>query len=103
MSDQPRVPFNKLEAGKKYFSRRTSADYMIFLITSEEEVSFLNARKGKGLFIKYLNVSSTRVGGMYILAGKKTIIYPREYNAGFPNAYVFKRKHYSMIFDLLFK
>jgi len=102
MNDQPRVPLNKLEAGKKYFSRRTSIDYMIFLVTSKEEVSFLDARKGKGLFLKWLNVSSGG-GGMFVQTGKKTIIYPGEYNASFPNDYVLKRQHYSMIFDMLFK
>lgn len=93
MNEQPRVPLNKLEAGKKYFSRRTSVDCMVFLLTRREE---------KGLFLKWINVSSGG-GGMFVQTGKKTIIYPSEYRATFPNAYVLRRKHYAMIFDMLFK
>jgi len=101
MSDQPRISFEELEVGKKYFSRRTSVDYMIFLVTHKEEKGSLPFKRG--LFIKWLNVSYSSISGMFTQTGKSTIIYPGEYHGRFPNAYVLRRKHYSMIFDMIFK
>ncbi len=88
-----KIPFNRLEVGKKYFIMHTNVDFAVLILT--------NKRDNAATFDR-LNVYKTP-RDIGIERWKHYVRSRSEWEGNIStSAWVFRRKHYAKIFDLLF-
>jgi len=89
-----RIPFDKLTVGKKYYLSHTTVDKSLFVV---------KAKTGAFAVIDWINIWHTQ--SELSFSRRTERVRPHDWRTGmrFYNPWVWQRKYYKMIFDLLFK